>query len=121
VSQVYSVELTLYFADEEGAVKKFAEHISNDKSANYDLPRYAQAGATLESMDGIMKIYLAHLQREVEIEVLKDGGKYYCNDFNASYGWERVLLDMWKILKPYLKKGSCMSLCVDCDVTEYRV
>ena len=101
----YSVCLKVNFIDEEGAVKALNEHMTNDTRANYSLEEYINIGATPDSFDGLMKILLAEAQRKVDIY---EHGRFkvYENDFDASYGWEGVMMDWFNVLAPFLKNGS---------------
>lgn len=112
----YSVYLKVDLIDEEGAIKALNEHMIND-GADYSLEEYANIGATPDTFDGLMKILLAEAQRKVDI--YQNGRfKVYENDFDASYGWEGVMMEWFEILAPFLKDGSKMLIYPDSDYDE---
>ena len=108
----YSVSLKVNLIDEEGAIKALNEHIAKDTGADYSLEEYANIGATPDTFDGLMKILLAEAQREVTI--YQHGRfKIYDNDFDASYGWERVMMEWFNILAPFLEDKSVLLIYPD--------
>lgn len=109
----YSVELKVKVTDTQAAVKALNEHISNDKRTNYSLEKYAEQGITTETFDDLMRIFLAGWKRqEVKIENY-DGFTTYSNDFNASYGWESVMMEMFETLTPFLENESKLLIYPD--------
>lgn len=116
----YSVFVTVSLKDENGAINALNQHIRTDTRTSYNLERYANIGATPDSFDGLMKILLAEIQQKVHIERCNDWLSYK-NDFTASYGWEDVMMDWFRILAPYLKDGSKMLIYPDEDYDELVV
>ena len=110
----YSVTLKVNVLDEQGAIKALNEHIANDTGVEYSLDRCAAEGVTTETFDGLMRILLAECQRKVTIY---QHGKFtlYDNDFDASYGWERVMMEWFEVLAPFLANGSQMLIYPDED------
>lgn len=110
----YSVGVKINLIDEKGAIKALNEHIKNDTGTNYSLERYASIGATPDTFDGLMKILLAEIQGKIDI-FEKGKFKYYESSFNASYGWERIMMEWFNVLAPFLKNGSEMIIYPDED------
>jgi hypothetical protein len=109
----YYVKLKVKVKDEKGAVSALNEHIKNDKRANYSLDDYAKEGATTETFGGLMRIFLAGRE---ELDIGKvDGFTIYENEFDASYGWESVMMEMFDTLAPYLEDGSEFLIYPDSD------
>ena len=109
----YSVSLEIKLKDEKGAIQALNESIRNDPSTNYNLDKYAAEGIGTETFDDLMRIYLAGWKnQEVRISE-EDGFVVYENDFNASYGWETVLINMFDVLAPYCEDGTEMHMCPD--------
>lgn len=110
----YSVEIKVNILDMPGAIKALKEHIANDTSADYSLDEYAEKGITTETFDDLMRVLLAELQRKVSID---QKGKFviYENDFDASYGWERIMMEWFEVLAPFLANGSQMLIYPDSD------
>ena len=110
----YSVVLKVNVLDMPGAIKALNEHIVNDTSADYSLDEYAEQGIATETFDDLMKILLADLQHGIFVH---QKGKFtiYESDFNASYGWERVMMEWFEVLAPFLVNGSQMLIYPDED------
>lgn len=110
----YSVEIKVNILDMPGAIKALNEHIVNDTSADYSLDECAEQGITTETFDDLMRILLAENQQKVSIH---NQGKFviYENDFNASYGWERIMTEWFEVLAPFLANGSQMLIYPDSD------
>lgn len=110
----YSVEIKVNILDTPGAIKALNEHIVNDTSADYSLDEYTEQGISTETFDDLMKILLADLQQGISIY---QEGKFtiYESDFNASYGWERVMMEWFEVLAPFLANSSQMLIYPDSD------
>lgn len=111
----YSVVLKVNVIDESGAIKALNDHIANDTRTDYSLEKYAAQGVTTESFNNLMRIFLAGwIGHWVEIYT-KNGFTIYESDFDASYGWERVLMEMFETLVPFVKNGSELLIYIDSD------
>lgn len=111
----YSVALKVKLLDEPGAIKALQEHIENDTGVNYSIDDFASQGATTETFDGLMKIFLAGWEG-LSFEVSESNGfTLYTNDFDASYGWECVMIDMFYTLTPFIANKSEFVIDVDND------
>ena len=110
----YSVTVKVNVLDEPGAIKTLNEHIANDIGTDYSLDKYAANGITTETFDGLMRILLAGVQHEVAIY---QHGKFtlYDNDFDASYGWERIMMEWFELLAPFLADKSQLLIYPDED------
>lgn len=68
-----------------------------------------------------MRIVLASWESTpVKIEQIDDYRKY-SNDFDASYGWESVMIAVFKALVPVLRDGSTLDLSADNAYVGYAV
>ena len=101
----YSVNLKVNFIDESAAIEALKEHMNNDTSAVYE-------NAPTETFDDLMRVLLAEHQRKVDIFEEKKW-RYYENDFDASYGWERVMLEWFEVMAPFLGNGSKLVIYPD--------
>ena len=115
MSACYYVSLKVKVLDEQGAIKALNEHIANDKYADYSLDLYAEQGITTETFDDLMRIFLAGWKHQEVTITPKRIYTYYENEFNASYGWEIVMMDMFKVIAPYVKDGSELLIYPDTD------
>lgn len=110
----YSVTLKVCLKDEEGAIRALNEHIAKDTGTDYSLGKYVTIGATPDTFDGLMKILLAEEQHKVTI-YQHDKFRIYDNDFGASYGWERVMMEWFNVLAPFLEDRSLLLIYPDED------
>lgn len=118
MSACYTIELNMKFKSPESmsdAVRSLQEYIKKDAETDYDLESYAADGIGTENIDDLMKIFLSDRKRQ-RITITDSGEwKNYSADFNASYGWESVLVKMFKILGVYLANGSQLDISIDND------
>lgn len=110
----YSVTVTVNITDEPGIIKALNEHIIHDVRSNYSLEKYAVQGITTETFDDLMRILLANNQGEVSIDQ-EDKFTIYDSCFNASYGWEGVMMEWFDVMAPYLADDSQMLIYPDTD------
>lgn len=118
----YTAQLHIGFenkADKKMALKKLQEFVHSER-ANFQLDSWAKDGAGTDSLEDIFKILLASQQGYFTADY--DGQwSDFENDFDASYGWEGVLIDMFELITPYLKNGSKFYLDCDNDYDEFIV
>lgn len=111
----YYVKLKVKVTDEESAIKVLNEHIAKDTRTDYSLSAYAKQGITTETFDDLMRIFLAGWKnQEVTIEK-REIFTYYSNSFDACYGWESIMMEMFETLTPFLKDGSELLIYPDSD------
>ena len=111
----YSVTLKVNVTDVQGAIKALNDHINNDTRSNYPLEEFAAHGITTETFDDLMRIFLAGWPgQEIDIHY-DDDFTTYENGFNASYGWECVMMDMFETLAPFVAEGSELYISIDND------
>lgn len=118
----YTAELHIGFeskADEMMALNKLQEFVHSER-ANFSLDKWKEDGVGTDSLEDIFKILLASQQGFFTAET---DGQWcdYENGFDASYGWEGVLIDMFELITPYLKNGSKFYLDCDNDYDEFIV
>lgn len=115
MGQCYTVTLKVKVLDEQGAIKALNEHIKNDNRTEYSLNLYAEQGITTETFDDLMRIFLAGWKHQEVTITPKRIYTYYENDFDASYGWESVMMEMFEVIAPYVKDGSELLIYPDED------
>lgn len=112
----YYVILKVKVLDEQGAIKALNKFIASiSKGVDYSLDKYAQQGVTTETFDDLMKIFLAGWKHQELTITPKRIYTYYENDFDASYGWESVMMNMFEVIAPYLKDNSELLIYPDED------
>lgn len=111
----YYVMCKVKFRDKEGAINILKQFISDtSKKYSYNLNEFAKLGIGTETFDDLMRIFLAGYKNQ-EVKIYDDvyGLRVYQNSFNASYGWEMVLIEMFYALSPYLEDDSMLKIYPD--------
>ena len=106
----YSVILKVNLTDEQGAIKALNEHILKDTRTSYSIDESTE----LQTFDGLMNLLLAGFRTNV-LTYTKGNFKYYESDFNASYGWESVMMEWFDVMAPFLKDNSTLLIYPDND------
>lgn len=119
----YAVDLTAKFKSEAEAAKALKAYIErNPLDANFSLEEWAKCGVGTESLDDLLTIMLAGWpHQEVHKEAENDGFTAYKNWFDASYGWQLVMVGMFRALAPTLEDGSEFFIGADNDESTYRI
>ena len=112
----YYVKLKVKLKDKAKAIKALQDKISRAdkehvdygfksclKNKNYDLNVF----------DDLIRVFLAEHQNDFTIKHTKKGFARYTSMFDASYGWESVMIEMFEEIAPYLENKS--KLYIDCD------
>lgn len=109
----YSVKLDLKIKDEKEAIQDLKNLLDSDKRTNYNLEKAAANGIGTDSMDDLMKIFLAGLGKTPITIDKTEKFDSYSYDFDASYGWEQALIRMFQCLLPHLENDSRMYVCIE--------
>ena len=111
MGQCYSVNLKINTNNEEKLIKAVQEYMES---------AYASFGNKYkpDSIDNIAKIFLAE---EYGANFCTFDDHEYTSDFDGSYGWEGVLDNLWKVMKPYLTRGSYIEVWPDDGSWRYEI
>lgn len=116
----YSVDLTVSLTDEQRAAEIVRRFIQ-DSNAEFHLDDFNAIGIGTDTFDDLMRIVLASWESTpVKIEQIGDYKKY-SNDFDASYGWESVVIAVFEALVPVLRDGATLDLSADNEYVGYAV
>ncbi len=86
---------------DEGEVIRLAREYIHSASG------YAKFNSSdFADLDGMMKVFFTD-------SVEKDSDRTYAADFDASYGWENVMQEMFEAIAPALEDGSCLEVYAD--------
>ena len=114
----YTVNLKVGFSNEENekeATKALCQFV-HSKRANFSLDRWAQIGGKLDTFDDLVKVIFAGHQNPGDYDFdIKNGWYCHSHDFDASYGWEGVLIDMFELITPYIADKSELFIDIDND------
>ena len=117
MGQCYSVNLKVRFTDEDGAKKALQAKLDRheEEHINYNLSHFTEElGMSTDSLHDLMGIFFGGWEGKLEPSTTDDW-KYA--DFDASYGWECVMMDAFEEIAPYLTDGSEVNIYPDsgCD------
>ena len=116
----YNVDLTESLTNEERAIE-IARKFIQASNAEFNVGNFAAIGIGTDTFDDLMRIILAGWESTpVKIEQI-NGYKKYSNDFDASYGWESVIIDVFEALVPVLRDGSTLEMSADSEYVRYIV
>lgn len=121
MSACYSVTARIAVKDRHGASAVIRDYIHQHDGVDCDfaLDDWRAEGISAYTFDGLMRILFAGWQ-DSEFNVRRESDfLIYSNGFNASYGWEVVMLDIVERLTPFLKPKSCISIW--CDVGSHTI
>ncbi len=108
----YDVDLSLRVTDEKKAVELLNGYISSCRYASFDLDNFKKKGRDRNNLDDIITLFLT------DRNFTADENHNYSSGFDASYGWESVMMDMFYHLEPVLKEGSVLRIFPDEDYDE---
>jgi len=113
MGQTYSVNVKLIRDDDEALIRKMNEFIrateaDKTRRTDFSLDAYRKKGIGTESVEDLMKIFITDRGFESD-------GVNFQSDFDACYGWEGVMLEMFKFIAPVLKDGSEIEIWPDED------
>ena len=126
MGQCYDVNLCVRFKDEEGAKKALQAKIARaeEEHVAYNLPIHGSRWFDIDKIWDLMALFFGgwegrfHEQDDWEQkrEVSKEGVWLWAG-FDASYGWENVMMDAFELLAPHLEDGSEIRIYPDsgCD------
>lgn len=106
MGQTYSVYLKVEFKDKEGAKNALFKKIARAKEehTDYGLEHFKELGIGTDSIEDLLKIIFGGWDGK-----LVDGQA----GFDASYGWEQVMMDSFTIMAPFLEDGSEIKIYPD--------
>ena len=110
MSACYAVNVELRVKDEAKVIETLQNKINRAKEENVDYG-IEEVPTTLKELLGIF--FVEHQ----EMYNYKRVGNWYMVDsgFNASYGWEVVMIEMFKEITPYLEDKSELYIDIEND------
>lgn len=100
------------------AVKAFMDKGKVGRTkVHYNLEGFAKEGVNVNTLQGLLKVVFAGWKCNQFKRTSKDGWNKIENDFTARYSWEWVMVEVLKVLAPYLADGSILKITSD-DLTE---
>ena len=126
MGQTYDVNLRVRFKDEKGAKNALFAKIGRAKEERvlYDMQGLRIKGFDFDNIWDLMSVFFCgwgqkfHQQGDWEkTHEMKREGVWLWSGFDASYGWESVMMDAFEKIAPYLEDGSEIKIYPDsgCD------
>lgn len=117
----YDVRLKIGFKNKEKgknkAIKTMQEYIKihDGRGVKFNIEKLTQKGITQNTFEELLQIFFGGLQNS-DMNI-KQGRKWlrWHNGFDASYGWESIMLDIFEVISPFLVDGSEMYIYPDND------
>lgn len=118
MGQCYSVEIKARFRDEEGAKKALQAKLGRheEEHVNYSLDHFTgELGLSTDNLHDLMGIFFGGWKGK--LETCPGDKDWVYADFDASYGWESLMMDAFEKIAPYLADGSVIKIYPDsgCD------
>ena len=115
MGQCYSVGLKIKVKhnSEEEAAEALRLHMLQDDKTEYNFEEFADFGVGTEKLDDLIRNCLAGWKSSPYCMEEVSGWKKYHNDFDASYGWDTVMKEMFETLTPFLEDQSKIDIYSD--------
>jgi len=117
MGQTYDVNLRVRFKDEKGAKQALFDKISKAKQEHviYDMQGLRMKGFDFDNIWDLMSVFFCGWGEKI-LDTSDKSWRYSC--FDASYGWESVMMDAFEKIAPYLEDGSEIKIYPDsgCDL-----
>ena len=111
MGQGYSVRMKLRPKDESALAQLMSRYISDNDGKGMRFPEEAHKAVTLED----------HVKVMITDRGYAHEGDVYESTFDASYGWESVMTDMFQSVAPMLEDGSELLVYPDEDYDHITV
>ena len=123
MGQCYSVEIKARFRDEDGAKKALQAKLDRHEEEHvcYNLDHFTgELGLSIDNLHDLMGIFFGGWNGK--LETCPDDKEWEFADFDASYGWEGLMMDAFEVIAPYLADGSELKIYPDsgCDHVTVR-
>ena len=117
----YSIKFIGELKDEKSAVKAMRSLIKRSKNVNFNLEKQKKRGLGLDNFNDLLRVFLSGCSNPPKPVINDNGCIYYNDSFDASYGWETVMTNMFGEIAPYLKDGAQLDIYPDNDHIAYVV
>lgn len=113
MGQCYDVNLRVRFKDEKGAKRALENKVSKGRQEHilYDMQGLRMKGFDFDNIWDWMSVFFCGWGQKLKETANADW--LYCG-FDASYGWEQVMMDAFDEIAPYLEEGSEIKIYPDC-------
>ena len=123
MGQCYDVRLELIGVNQKKVIEKLNHLVAvlSENMCTFSLDRFASEGVTTNTFEGILRIFVAGW-KSCPFNIEGDPDKVIItNGFEASYGWDLVLDEMFRALKDCCDDGSTMYVSGDNYTKKYEI
>lgn len=117
----YSVRFTGELKDEKSAIKAMRSLIKRSENVDFNLDKHKKRGLGLDNFNNLLRVFLSGCSNPPQPIINDNGYIYYSDNFDASYGWETVMVNMFEEIAPYLKNGSQLDIYPDNEHIVYGI
>lgn len=112
----YSVILKLKVLDEPAAVKALQAKLGRTKEEHteYSLEHLKKIGIGTDTLEDLLKIFFGGYDGKLNKEEKRILATH-SSAFDASYGWESVMMTAFQEIAPFLRPGSSIRIYPDYD------
>jgi len=121
MSQVYSISLKFDYLNKDLAKNAIQRKIARgpEEHINYDLGHYKDdIGLDLDNVHDLVRLIFGGWDAELDSTTLPGYDGWLFSGFNASYGWEHVMMTAFEDIAPFLEDGSHLIIDIDEGVDE---
>lgn len=111
MGQCYDISLRLRIKDEEGAKKALQTKAT---AGSKTLDDFRGMGHDMDTVDGLLRHFYTGWDRGMTWDLTTDPDLLSAG-FDASYGWESVMMEAFEAMAPYLEDGSEIYIYPDSD------
>lgn len=125
MGQCYDVNLKVRFKDKDGAKKALQNKIARaeEEKVSYNLPSHGDRRFDTDDLWDLMALFFGgwdgrfHKQDDWEKNhEMRKEGVWIWSGFDASYGWEGVMMDAFDEIAPFLEEESEIKIYPDSGV-----
>ena len=116
MGSVYSIYSQMKFKDKNKAIKILQAKIQQRKRKSILIMDWIHIRKSenldINDIDDLIAVFIG-IGKMFDVANDDDGWTTYSNGFDATYGWESVMMEMFEELAPVLEDGS--DLFINCD------
>lgn len=106
----FSISLNITLKNEAAAVRVMQEYIQNKPYVNFGLEENQKRGIGTDNFNDLIRIFFSSCNGTVIDVARNEDIISYNADFDATYSWKSVMLDIFGFIAPFLEDGSELNI-----------
>lgn len=106
----FSISLNITLKNEAAAVRVMQEYIQNKPYVNFGLEENQKRGIGTDNFNDLIRIFFSSCNGTVIDVARNEDIISYNADFDATYSWKSVMLDIFGSIAPFLEDGSELNI-----------